>query len=126
MHSNFSEKRAILLAVYTRLAEPDYHVSTLSTQLFLSERSTHRLVRKCFSCSPSQLIREVRLRRARYLIRTGQASTVSGLASQVGFLHAGHFSKLYQKRFGTRPYQDIRFGFPERNPTDPSTKTTDP
>jgi len=126
MHSDFSEKMAILRAIHARLSEPNYHVSTLAKQLFLSERSTHRLVRKCFSCSPSQLIREVRLRLARYLIRTGKVSSATELAIRVGFLHAGYFSNLYEKRFGTRPYADIRFGLTIQKPTDPSTKPTDP
>ncbi len=119
-HPTLGEKKALLYVIHDHLDNPKLKVAVLAKNLFQSERSLFRFVNIGFNMSPNHLIREIRLRRARHLIRSGQVATVEEAASQVGYQHTGYFSNLYKKRFGSRPYQDIRFGLNAMNNNLPS------
>jgi len=55
-----------------------------------------------------QTIWEQRLQRARSLLLEDEGKTVLGVALEVGFVSASHFSRAYRRRFGHRPTETMR------------------
>ena len=68
----------------------------------MGARHLHRKVRALTSKSPVELIRLVRLQRARQLLEQN-AGTVSQIAYRVGFSNLSYFSKSFKQEFGLLP-----------------------
>jgi AraC-like DNA-binding protein len=84
------------------LAEP-VGVGDLAVAVGLSVRQVQQVVRDAYGSTPSQLLRELRLERARALLRSGAAAGVSQAAAAAGFTHLGRFAAAYRERFGELP-----------------------
>lgn len=86
--------------------DENFTVDDLGRLVFQSRVSLYRHVKRLFGMSPSDLIRERRLVRARHLLEQREGS-VSEVAYAVGFKSASHFSNSYVARFGVRPSADV-------------------
>jgi signal transduction histidine kinase/DNA-binding response OmpR family regulator/ligand-binding sensor domain-containing protein len=89
-------------AIANSLHDEDFSVDELGRLVFQSRVSLFRHVKRLLGTSPSELIRERRLERARRLLEAKEG-TVSEVAYAVGFKSASHFSNSYLERFGVRP-----------------------
>ncbi len=69
----------------------------------LSVRQLQEVVRARFDLTPMQLLREIRLERARKLLSSGVAPTVTQAAMDVGCGHLSRFAAFYRERFGELP-----------------------
>jgi transcriptional regulator GlxA family with amidase domain len=69
----------------------------------LSVRQVQQVVRDAYGTTPSRLLRDIRLERARTLLRSGVAPSVSAAATSAGFAHLGRFAAAYRARFGELP-----------------------
>ena len=85
-----------------RMADENFSVEELSQKMNMGPRHLHRKVRALTNKSPVELIRLVRLQRARQLLAQN-AGTVSEIAYQVGFTNLSHFSKIFKEEFGKLP-----------------------
>jgi len=85
-----------------RLDDEELGVDALAGALGQSRATLYRKLKECTGRSPSELIREVRLLRARLLLEQG-AGSVSEVGYAVGFKSVAHFSNSFQTRFGMRP-----------------------
>ncbi|MGB0522676.1 MAG: ATP-binding protein [Flammeovirgaceae bacterium] len=85
------------------LANSNYGVADLAEALSLSQRSLARKLKTATGLSPLQFINELRLQEARKLLELGIKSTVAEVMYEVGYRSGGHFSRNFQKRFGTSP-----------------------
>lgn len=70
----------------------------------LSPRQLERLFGRYLNCSPKKYRMEMRLNRARELLRQTEMSVIN-VALACGFASPSHFSKCYRARFGSTPYQ---------------------
>ncbi len=84
--------------------------ASLAREADVTERSLQLGFRKHLNMAPMEYLREIRLRRVRDQLLAAQsdAVTVTEVAAEWGFLHAGHFAAKYQERFGERPSQTLR------------------
>lgn len=73
----------------------------------LTRRQLHRLFREHFGMAPTDFYRDLRLRRARTMLRETPAKVVQ-IALASGFGSHSHFSKVYRERFGVSPLQERR------------------
>ncbi|MFY0605443.1 MAG: response regulator [Cyclobacteriaceae bacterium] len=78
-------------------------VTYLASELAISERQLLRKIKAKTGLTPVQLIKEIRLHKAKKLLETSQVDSVSQAAYQVGFDQAEYFSKQFVLRFGKRP-----------------------
>jgi TolB-like protein/AraC-like DNA-binding protein len=85
-----------------------YSVAVLAHQVGLSRSTLHRKLIKLTSKSPSDLIREKRLIRARKMLENNVA-TASEIAYKVGFSSPSYFTKVFKNYFQLSP-GDIRKG----------------
>ncbi len=87
-------------------------VGEIAAYLNLSRRQLERAFKRYFNVSPSQYYLNLRLARARKLLRA-PGMTVQGVARVAGFRSPQHFSKCYHDHFKVRPIDErIRGGEP--------------
>ncbi|MEL7465487.1 MAG: GlxA family transcriptional regulator [Pseudomonadota bacterium] len=87
-------------------SELDEPMSTrdVAERVGLSPRQLERLFHRYLSTSPKKYRMEMRLNRARELLRQTDLSVIE-VALASGFTSPSHFSKCYRARFGATPYQ---------------------
>lgn len=84
------------------LGNENFSVDELSSAAGLSRSMLHRRLKKLTGKSASDLISEMRLKRARQLLEDNVA-TVSEIAYRVGFNSPSYFNKVFQKHYGIPP-----------------------
>ncbi|MEQ0564003.1 AraC family transcriptional regulator [Amycolatopsis sp. NEAU-NG30] len=104
--------RAVSIALEWIDNHPKWQHTTasLAREADVTERSLQLGFRKHLKMGPMEYLREIRLRGVRDQLRAAQsdAVTVTEVAAEWGFLHAGHFAARYQQRFGERPSETLR------------------
>jgi len=84
------------------LADEQFGVSELADRMNMSRSNLLRKVKKLTNLSVSQLIREVRLKRAMNMLKTS-SSNVSEVSLQVGFSSTSYFIKCFREYYGYPP-----------------------
>jgi TolB-like protein/AraC-like DNA-binding protein/Tfp pilus assembly protein PilF len=84
------------------IAEEQFGVSELAEAMNMSRSNLLRKVKKATNLSVSQLINEVRLKRAMALLRT-TGLNVSEVSHQVGFNSTSYFIKCFREYYGYPP-----------------------
>jgi YesN/AraC family two-component response regulator len=74
----------------------------LAHEAGFSRSQLHRKLQSMVGCPTSEFIREVRLRRAAFLLSQRQGN-ISEVAYQVGFENMSYFSKCFKEYFGCTP-----------------------
>jgi transcriptional regulator GlxA family with amidase domain len=74
----------------------------LAAYVDLSGRQLQRLFQRYMSCTPSTYYLQLRLQRARELLRQTSMS-LTEITAMTGFVSTSHFSKSYKKYFGYSP-----------------------
>lgn len=85
-----------------RIADADLNVDVLAASLGLGRSQFYRKIKSLTNYSPVELIRRLRLRRARTLLSTTDR-TVSEIAYAVGFSTPAYFTKCYREAYGETP-----------------------
>lgn len=84
------------------MGDEAFGLETLCAEMAMSERQLRRKVKALLGHAPSQVIRGMRLQRARQLLEQG-AGTVAEIAYQVGFSSPAYFTKSFREAFGVLP-----------------------
>jgi signal transduction histidine kinase/DNA-binding response OmpR family regulator len=87
------------MTVEKNLHKESYGVSELASDLTLSRSQLHRKVSGLLGYSPNEIIRNMRLEKARILIQ-GKRGTIAEVAYDCGFNSPSYFSKCYKDYFG--------------------------
>ena len=90
-------------------AETPITVSVVAAHLGVSIRSLQAGFRQWRNTTPNTFLRNVRMRSAREVLRSGEAS-VTDVALRYGFANPGRFSAYYKSAFGERPSSTRRRG----------------
>ena len=85
-------------------------VTEMAVGIGLSVRQLQAVVREGLGVTPLELLREVRLDRARSMLLTADSDcmTVARAAHACGFAHLGRFSAQYRMRFGEAPSMTLQ------------------
>jgi transcriptional regulator GlxA family with amidase domain len=86
----------------------------LTTFVGLSRRQLQRLFQRYLNCSPSRYYLQLRLQRARELLRQTGMGLVE-VADLTGFASSSHFSKRYKERYGHSPSFERQIQITERS-----------
>jgi transcriptional regulator GlxA family with amidase domain len=81
----------------------------------VSVRALQIAFRRHRDCSPKQFLMLLRLKRVRERLRAGDAITITRIAQEAGFTHAGRFSAAYRTEFGELPSQTHRRAYQSRS-----------
>lgn len=96
------QRERILTAIAGKMGAAGFGVANLASMLGYSDRHLQRIVFTLFGVSPSALLREQRLRRARSLIDARAFRTLGEVAAEVGFSSA-YLARAYRAQFGDLP-----------------------
>jgi AraC-like DNA-binding protein/TolB-like protein len=109
-HSSLHKLNEVILE---NLSDEDFGPEQLAAKMGMSHSALHRKVKEKYNKTISQFIREVRLQKARELLRDEDLS-VSEIAYKVGFGSPTYFNKCFHEVYGTAPgeYRKIQ----ENNP----------
>lgn len=88
------------------LEEP-IELNDLAQYLGISRRQQERLFQKHLNCTPSRYYLNLRLTRARQLLKQTSMSIIE-IATACGFVSTPHFSKCYRDYHGTPPSEERR------------------
>jgi len=88
--------------VEDNMANADFSIQELSSEMGLSSRQLQRRLRETFEQSPVEFVRALRLKRAAQLLG-GQYGNVSEVAYAVGFTSLSYFAKCFKEEYGTSP-----------------------
>ncbi|GAA3669033.1 AraC family transcriptional regulator [Arthrobacter ginkgonis] len=97
--------RAARRIMEQRCAE-ELTVEAVAAAVGISPRQLHAAFAEFLDTTPSQLLREIRLERARALLQDPSGAhrlTVAAAATGSGFSHLGRFSAYYLQRYGEAP-----------------------
>jgi AraC-like DNA-binding protein len=90
--------------------EEPWSSSSLAVRVHLSVRSLQEGFAREFGLPPMKYLQQVRLRRARDLLLEASSgeTTVTDVASGLGFFHLGRFAANYRRTFGESPSNTLR------------------
>ncbi|MGC3945005.1 MAG: ATP-binding protein [Chryseolinea sp.] len=103
-HASLDEKFLFSLrdTVESQLSDPDFGVDQLAEAACMSRTQLFRKMHALTGLSPSEFIRDLRLRHAADLIAS-KSDTISQVGYRVGFRDQSYFAKCFKKQFGVAP-----------------------
>jgi signal transduction histidine kinase/DNA-binding response OmpR family regulator len=94
----------VMASIERSMGDETFSVEHMAQDVAMSYSQLHRKLTALINQSPNQLIRSVRLQRAKDLIERG-AGTISEIAYTVGFGSPAYLSKCFHEHFGIAPSQ---------------------
>ncbi|MEP0367413.1 MAG: two-component regulator propeller domain-containing protein [Cyclobacteriaceae bacterium] len=91
--------------IQANINDSQLSVEVLANELNLSRSQLYRKVKSLTGENVNVLIRNMRLEKARVLIRSG-SSNINEICFTVGFTSASYFTKCYKEHFGVLPTKD--------------------
>ncbi len=96
--------------VEKEMGNPDLNVDQLASEMGLGRSQFYRKIKALTNYSPVELLRNMRLKRARHLL-TATDKSISEIGYAVGFSTPAYFSKCYREAYGETPSElRIRLG----------------
>ena len=86
----------------SRMSDPDINVESLASEMGLERTQLYRKIKAITNYSPVELMRNLRLKKAKRLLKTTD-KTVSEICYEVGFSNPAYFTKCYKERYGETP-----------------------
>ncbi|RBQ04328.1 hybrid sensor histidine kinase/response regulator [Pedobacter miscanthi] len=97
---NFLNK--IIQVIEERIADPDFDVPTLATEIGMSQPVLYKKIRALTDLSVNDFIKSLRIKRAAQLLKQGTGN-ITEIAYAVGFSDRKYFSSEFKKHFGKTP-----------------------
>lgn len=99
--------RRLQKEIERHLSDTELDVENLSDKLGVSRASLYRKIKAATGNTPSELLRHIRLAKAKQLIQETDL-TIQQITCDVGFSSPSYFSKCYHKEFGINPKEETR------------------
>ena len=96
-------------SIENHLADEQYSIQILCREVGASERQLQRKLKSITNKSPNQLVRSVRLHRAKEMMIQKDKS-ISEAAFMTGFNSVSYFTKCFKKEFGHTPSELLNEG----------------
>lgn len=97
----------VIQCIDENIENENFGVEKLCECLNLSERQLQRKLKASTNKSPNQIIRSVRLHRAKELLLS-QPDDIAQIAFQTGFSNPSYFSKCFKTEFGVTPSELVQ------------------
>ena len=93
---------SMLKAIVTHIDDEHYNADLLARDVAMSRASLYKKLQTMLGITPTDFIRNVRLKRAAQLLASTQLS-INEIADRVGFVTPRNFSTQFKKMFGVTP-----------------------
>ena len=84
------------------ISNPDLNVENIASAMGLERTQFYRKIKAITNYSPVELMRNLRLKKARKLLK-GSEKTISEICYEVGFSTPAYFTKCYREAYGETP-----------------------
>lgn len=101
-------QRAVLL-VEKNIRDVNYNVARFSNDMCMSRMNLYRKLHMLTGLSPSEFMRDIRLKKAAQMILSRPTVPINEIAAKVGFSTPGYFTKCFKEMFGVLPTQYGKF-----------------
>lgn len=85
-----------------QMGNPDLNVESIASEMGLERTQLYRKIKAITNYSPVELMRQMRLKKARALL-TSTEKSISEICYEVGFSTPAYFTKCYREQFGETP-----------------------
>ena len=92
----------MLKAIQLHINDEQYNADLLARDLAISRASLYKKMQNILGITPTDFIRNVRLKRAAQMLAESQLS-ITEIADSVGFATPRNFSASFKKMFGVLP-----------------------
>ena len=92
----------MLKAIEAHIDDEEYNADKLAKDIAMSRASLYKKMQTILGITPTDFIRNVRLKRAAQLLADTQL-TINEIAGRVGFVTPRNFSSQFKKMFGVTP-----------------------
>lgn len=96
--------RKVINLMRENLSNPDFHVNSVCTGLYISRTQLYRKLQALTGYSPAELIRSIRLKTAAAMFRKGH-NNVAQVMYRVGFSNQSGFARHFREQYGVNPSQ---------------------
>ncbi|MEE1099922.1 MAG: AraC family transcriptional regulator [Agathobacter sp.] len=100
LYENFRHARIEILSH----PERNWNTSSMSMLTNMGTSQFYSYYKKFFGSSPKSELLDVRLERAKYLLKT-ESTSIADVAIESGFNNLSHFTRYFKKAFGVSPTQ---------------------
>jgi len=97
---------AIKKYVLESCGDAAFGLEDIVEEFAISKSTLYRKIKSLSGLNPNQFINEIKLQQARSLVELKQCKSLKQLSFAVGFTKPSYFSGLYEKRFGSKPFQN--------------------
>ena len=98
--------RQFMKLVEESFQDPEFNIEKVSEQIGLSRVHLYRKVKGALGVSPTDFLRDYRLKRAADMLRE-KRYTVSEVAYQTGFTSPAYFTKCFKQAYGVTPTEYV-------------------
>lgn len=92
-------------AVEKNISNGRYNVACFSSDMCMSRMNLYRRLQRLTGQSPTEFIRDIRLKKAAQIIRANPEAPINEVAAKVGFTTPSYFSKCFRRMLGMLPTQ---------------------
>ena len=92
----------VMQAIEENIANKDFRVEDIASFTGVSRSVFFKKVKSLTGLAPIEFIRDIRIRRARQLLASGQFS-IKETAYRVGMSDMNYFRKWFKQKFGVNP-----------------------
>lgn len=92
-----------VLVVEKNIGNNRYNVANFSGDMCMSRMNLYRRLQRLTGQSPTEFIRDIRLKKAAQIIRANPEAPINEVAAKVGFTTPSYFSKCFRRMFGMLP-----------------------
>lgn len=97
--------------VNAEMGNPDLNIDALAAKMGIGRSQFYRKIKSLTNYSPVELLRKMRLTKAREMLSTTEKS-ISEIAYEVGFSAPAYFTRVFREMFGESPSEmRTRLGF---------------
>jgi len=100
LDKQFLEKA--LKVVGDQIANPDFSVELFASEMAMSRMHLHRKLTGLIDHSPTDLIRNIRLKKAAVLLKEGELN-ITQISYEVGISSISYFAKAFKEKYGISP-----------------------
>src|SRR5690606_16179717 len=103
--TSLDQQFILKIITYTRdnIKETNLNVEKLADEFNLSRSQLYRKIKSLTGLTANELIRKIRLERAKELLEESSGPSVSEISYNVGFSSPSYFSKCFKAHFGVLP-----------------------
>lgn len=97
--------RKLLSIIEQHVGDTDYNVSLLAEDMNMSRASLFRKTKAMTGRNPTDMLKEIRLKKAAAMLQDTPHASISDIAAKVGFSSPQYFTKCFKDMFGVQPGQ---------------------